>query len=67
MKKRNQKLLVDLLNDVHVDVNCDHTPDARDFIDWELRDDKIVMLYACNCGKTVEEMFIHMDTRVIDR
>lgn len=44
---------------------CMHTPDLLHFITWDSSNDKIVHIYKCNCGKTIEEIFTHCDTKVI--
>jgi len=71
MDEKNDKVpsagfKTDALQTIIKEDECMHTPDLRDFINWELRDDKIIFIYNCNCGITIEEMFTHFDTNVVE-
>ena len=42
---------------------CLHMPDNLEFIQYDISGDKVTMEYDCDeCGKRIQEIFIHSDT-----
>ena len=44
--------------------SCEHMPDTLNLIDTEYQSDMIIHHFECECGKSIEEIFMLTETKV---
>ena len=63
-KDRQEECLLDALQRIEGEEECEHTPDTLNLIDTEYQDDMIIHHFECKCGKSIEEIFTLSETKV---